>query len=46
MEHLNETDFYFIYEDEKFNEEKERINIERQVQAQNGLIFIMMQKMT
>lgn len=40
MEHLNETDFYFIYEDEKFNEEKERINIERQVQAQNGLIFI------
>ena len=36
MENLNETDFYFIYENEDFDEAKERVNIE----AKKGLVVI------
>ncbi|HMY31961.1 MAG TPA: histidine kinase [Leptospiraceae bacterium] len=40
MENLNEKDFYFIYEDEKFNEEKEKVNIVEQVNINKGLVII------
>ncbi|MBP7283536.1 MAG: histidine kinase [Leptospiraceae bacterium] len=40
MENLNETDFYFIYENEDFDEAKERVNIEKQIEAKKGLVVI------
>lgn len=40
MENLNEKDFYFIYEDDKFNEEKEKVNIVEQVNSNKGLVII------
>jgi hypothetical protein len=40
MEQLNEKDFYFIYEDEKFDEAKERVCINEQVTNKKGLVII------
>ena len=40
MEQLNEKDFYFIYEDDKFDEAKERICINEQVTYKKGLVII------
>ncbi len=40
MEQLNEKDFYFIYEDDKFDEAKERVCINEQVTNKKGLVII------
>ena len=40
MEHLNEKDFYFIYEDNEFDEAKEKVNIDEQVKTKKGLVII------
>ncbi|MBP9888291.1 MAG: histidine kinase [Leptospiraceae bacterium] len=40
MEPINESDFYFIYEDDKLNEEKEKVSIEKQVKNKKGLVVI------
>lgn len=40
MEQLNEKDFYFIYEDNRFDDAKEKINIAEQVKINKGLVII------
>ena len=40
MEQLSEQDFYFIYEDNNFNEAKEIDKINEQVKIQRGLVII------
>jgi hypothetical protein len=40
MEQVNENDFYFIYEDDKLDEAKERETIYKQISINKGLVII------